>query len=369
MSDFRDALESWIQNGMDERVCEALKFGFLPPIIEQVIFVQKMREWMILEKMCQFGLRKSVDFYVHNTMVMEEDLLWGVEMCAQHNSPSIFEFLKRPEFCTDKVAKSLYENHPLMWLKCHSHFSADIQKSALQFGLSLSQGGLHINHPLHVLHWESERNNRPVFESFSTGYPVALWAALGNCSWVYEKTPVENLSTCWKELGKEVLEHPHPYKSGHNKILDSVLKQLRTLPVEGLNGPTTALKEVIDQHFRTHGPVGIRSLVQRFGERGCLDLLTHKGKDLIWMLQNNIDVLDGLPIVSDYLHKTNIKSLAAADLCYSILPYTSRTYRSSLNKYLRQCAQETLAERVVIRRKVLTSHRAVGIDDTTKSSL
>lgn len=369
MSDFRDALEGWIKNGMDERVCEALAFGFLPPIVEKVKFVQQMQEAMILEKMCRFGLRKSVDFYIGSTLVLQDDLLWVVEVCAQNNSPSIFEILKRPNFCLPEVAQSLYQNHPLMWLKCHSYFSDDIQNAALRFGREQSQGGLLINHPLHVLHWENERDNRQVFESFSTGYPVALWSALGNCSWVYDKTPLVNINTCWKELGKEVLECPHPYNSGRNKTLDSVLKELRTLPVEGLNGPTTALKETLDQHFRTHGPVGIRSLVQRFGEKGSLNLLKHKGNQLIWTLQNNIDVLEGLPIISDYLHKTNIQSLAASDLCYSILPYTSRAYRSSLNKHLRRCAKETLAARVKTRRNILESHRVSEVDDTTKSSL
>lgn len=364
MSDFLDALEKWIKNGMDERVCEALTFGFLPPIVEQVKFVQQLQEAMILEKMCRFGLRKSVDFYISSTLVPQDDLLWAIEVCAQHNSPSIFEILKRPNFCLPEVAESLYQNHPVMWLKCRSYFSENIQNAALKFGREQSQDHLLISHPLHVLHWENQREYRQVFESFSRGYPVALWSALGNCSWVHNKTPLVNLSTCWRELGKEVLESPYPYKSGRNKILDSVLKELRTLRVEGLNGPTTALKESLDQHFRNHGPVGIRSLVQRFGEKETLNLLKYKGNQLIWTLQNNIDVLDGLPVISDYLHKTNIQSLAASDLCYSILPYTSRAYRSSLNKHLRQCAKETLADRVKNRRHIFKSHRVSDFDGT-----
>lgn len=70
MADFRNELEGWIRSGLDERVCEAFTFCFVPLLDEQVRFAQKMLDWMVLEQLCRYGLCKSVDLYLQHLSLL-----------------------------------------------------------------------------------------------------------------------------------------------------------------------------------------------------------------------------------------------------------------------------------------------------------
>lgn len=357
MSDFRSALEQWICAGLDDRVCEALDFCLQPPLDEKVRCVQQLQDWMVLEQMCRYGLRKSVGLYLHHLRVEGEQAAWAVEVCAQHNSGSIFELLKQPQFCTSEIAQNLYHNHPLMWLKTRQHFSNTIQNLAQQFAMDEYVRTFKLTPQptpsLFVVDWEQTRNSQQIGDA-CVHSPVALWAALANCPWVYAQTPDEHLRLHYSALGKEFLEWPFPYKKGKNTV-DTVFNFLRNHIVD--NKGTTALTEVVNTHLRAHGALGLRLLVNRFGEKDTLQLCKPFGAQLIWTVERNPMVLDGMSQIADYLHKSNIQSVATTDICYSILPYTSRAYRKSLNAVLQQCATETLQEKLDARRSLLENQR------------
>jgi len=362
MSDFRNELEKWINAGLDERVHEALAFCWLPPASEQVKFLQQLQDWMIFEKMCQKGLRKSVDFYLTQAPMLDpNELLWAVELCAQTNSPSLVEILNWMEYCTADVAESLYQNHPLVWLKHRHQFDAEIQNQAKTFFVHTDPSNPSAKDSL----WEcftlaAEFPSVSVDRAVSSGQPLVVWAAVANALEIYKQIPLDNAQTFWRELGQVFLEWPAPYKNGDNKTLDTVMSLLRDHRVEDYRGKVGALQVVLEEHFQRHGPIGLRQLVHRFGERGTIKLLQTNKINLIWKIEQNPAVVDGLTTIADWLHKTNVQSLAASDICYSVLPYTSRSYRAGLNVHLRRCAKETLGERVSQRRSLLKHQRATN---------
>lgn len=288
MSDFRIQLEQWIRCGLDTQVCEAFDFCLAPPLEEKVKFVQKMLDWMVLEQMCRYGLRQAVGQYMQYIRVDEEAALWAIEVCAKHNSASIFEFLERSEFCTEEIATSLYQNHPLMWLKCRGHFSLSIQQQALAFGAQ------HVRHPFVVLDWErlSENKLRPLLDLNNPN--IAVWAAIADCPKVF-KVALELNGVNWTALGKEFLEWPETYKSAPNKTLERCENILKTYshPTEQ-RGNINGLQWVWEEYFRTHGALGLRQLVQRFGAKETLKLNPF-GSALIWQIEHNADILDGMP--------------------------------------------------------------------------
>lgn len=349
MSEFRYILEHSIKSGLDQQTRGLLDICFTSPLQDKVRFIQHLNEWMILEQLCRYGLRTSVSHYMHHVRVDTEEALWAIEVCAQNNSPSVFEFLKRPEFCNEEIAQNLYQNHPLTWIKCRQHFSSEIQKQAEKFGSA--QG---FDHPLNVFRWEQwdTANGLKGFVRSSQNPDMAVWAAVANCPKVFD-TAIDTGEINWKQLGKEFLEWPLPYKNGDNKILDTAWRVLQQYTETDCWGTLNGLNWAIREHFSTHKALGLRMLVSRFGEKETLKLCKFLGNSLIWKIEQNPAVLDGMPKIADYLHKSNIQSLAASDICYSILPYTSRSYRSGLNSVLRKHAKETLKARVEERRNVM----------------
>lgn len=288
MSDFRTQLEQWIRCGLDTQVCEAFDFCLAPPLEEKVRFIQKMSDWMVLEHMCRYGLRKAVAQYIQHIRLDEETAAWAIEVCAQHNSASIFEFLERSEFCTEEIAKNLYQNHPLMWMKCRGHFALPIQQQALAFGAK------HMDHPFCVLDLEtiSETKLSTLLEVNNPN--IAVWAAIADCPKVFTAALKLN-GVNWKALGKEFLEWPGTYKNSPNNTLKRCGNLLKTYTHRTEErGNIDGLQWVWEEYFRTHGALGLRTLVNRFGPKETLQLNPF-GSSLIWCIEHNADVLDGMP--------------------------------------------------------------------------
>lgn len=349
MSDFRTALEGWIRSGLDERVCEAFEFCFRPPLEQKAKFIQKLDNWMIFEQLCRYGLTQSVEHYMNHVLVEGEQLLWAIEMCAQNNSPSLFVFLDNPKFCTTEIAQSLYENHPLLWLKVRMHFSDEIQKQALAF----ARKQLTV-HPIQVLEWENITSTTSLDDLIAAlpHEPIASWALAGNCFKVFQAA-VKSPTFDWKAVGQELLQWPTRYKKGDHKTQDACFAVVGNQREKDYRGTMGGMQWILENHFNTHRAFGLRILVNRFGEKDTLKLCRSLGNSLIWKIEQNPSVLDGLSKIADTLHKNNIQSLSASDICYSILPYTSRSYRSGLNSVLRKHAKETLQSRLKNRRSVM----------------